>query len=218
MLYNKDGAGRLEHCKEEWPKAYYEETNPMIRKEMLDRIEADAEVEDAALAIRRELWNLRYGADSKQSGEIDYFVRGLVYLKSIFTQLDAFFGKKRCQKMLEEAKRDLAMARYESGDAVYKEALSKEWQSLARYYFSICVEDKNFSTGALGLFKLKDEEIRSKVAEEVLSTLVRVPMAMHQKEEFTVIAEIFIEAFSETFYQGSEVIQEKLARIPGVGL
>ena len=58
MLYNKDGAGRLEHCKEEWPKAYYEEMNPMVRKEMLDIIEADAIVVDEAFSIRKELWEL----------------------------------------------------------------------------------------------------------------------------------------------------------------
>lgn len=213
MLYNKDGAGRLEHCKEEWPKAYYEETNPMVRKEMLDRVEADADMEDAALAIRRELWNLRYGTDEKHQGEIDYFIRGIVYLKSVFTQIDALFGKKRCKKMLEDAKKDLLVDQYDSKDELYQEVLRKEWASLAGYYFSICVEDKNFSTGALGLFKLKDHEIRNKVAEEVLTTMVRVPMAMNQKEDFTVISEIFINIFSETFYQGRDVIEEKMSQI-----
>lgn len=213
MLYNKDGAGRLEHCKEEWPKAYYEETNPLVRKEMLDIIEADAAVVDEALSIRKELWELRYASAGKKPGEIDCFIRGLVYLKSVYVQMDSLFGKRRCKKMLDDAKKDLVLDRYEAQSELYREVLRKEWENLAGYYFTICVEDRNFSTGALGLFKLKDEEIRSKVAEEVLTTMVRVPGAMNQKEDFGVISEIFMNTFSETFYQGRTVLEEKLARM-----
>lgn len=213
MLYKEEGAQRLEHCNENWPKAYYEENNPQIRKEMLEKIEQDESVQDEALSIRKDLWNLRYGTDERQKSEIDYFIRGLVYLKSVFTQMDALFAKKRCKKLLEDAKKDLCMDQYVQNGEVFQAVLKEEWTHLAEYYFKICTEDKNFSTGALGFFKLKDEEIIDKIAEEVITIVLRVPLAMDQEDEFQMIAEIFMNAFANTFYNGRDIITQKASRI-----
>lgn len=214
MLYKSDADKDIMTCLEDWPSAYYKEEDAFHRKDMLELAETQG-VDDKALAIRKELWEKRYDEKNGGSFPADRFVRGIVIGKTIITTTNHFLGlgSRRSQKLLKSVMKDLLIDVYQESDEATKSIIRDEWSQLAGLYFKLCVEDKNFATGILSLFKLSDEELLGKIADEVLVIGYQVPLFMDVEEEFHDFALILKESYEKTFRNGEKILAPKIEKI-----
>ena len=214
MLYQNEKGKDLKEYLADWPAAYYKEEDAYDRKDMLSFAEEN-HIEDEELAIRRLIWEKRYEEKKDGNFPIDRCVRGLVIGKTLKNSSSNFFGfgAKRNQKLLQDVMKDLLLDQYQDADEATKDVLRQEWKQLAALYFKLCVEDKNFSTGILSMFKLSDEELLNKVADEVALICYEIPMIMNAEKEFEPLKEIFTESYVDTFRNGEKILTPKIEKI-----
>ena len=89
-----------------WPECYYEETDPLVRRELLTQAMAAGEGDLAENELRQKLWALRYGAPDKRGKRPpDGCIRFWVTATMCARDAGSRFGARAAAK---ELSRDLA--------------------------------------------------------------------------------------------------------------
>lgn len=122
---------------------YYREHDPMKRKMFLDQSIAAGEDEEAN-AVRKELWELRYGGpselgpDTRADGYLALWM-AMEYSKDTASK---FFGVKRARKEIEKNLDRLKFKELQEKSELHRELLYRECCHMVKTYMELCEKDK----------------------------------------------------------------------------
>ena len=184
---------------ENWP-AHYFEIKPASRKReiLLQRL---ASAEDPGDRRRLELLDMRYDKDDH-----DLFLRGLVNL-SVTSPKPNFLNKKTYTKFVWDSIRDLHL------EDEQDEYLLAEWQDVCGLLLKLDMQDQKFSSGTLGILKLKSEKLAFKMAEQADTITRIIPEIYGVEEYFVTLREIMAEAYCRILEDGDEYWQAYLSSL-----
>lgn len=180
---------------------YYQEQDPMKRKKILEKYTATGE-EPELNAIRKEIWEKRYsdGSSAVKNGRADGYLRIWMETKFADGNTSHFFGGvKRAQKSFRKLIAAAGLDNIEAKSKEYQELLYRECLHAATLYLDSCLSDKNYSTGLLGLMKLPDDAIATKISKDVYVTAIRVPRQLDLEKELAYFSRAALEVYFEKF-------------------
>ena len=126
---------------------YYREHDPMKRKMFLDQSIAAGEDEEAN-AVRKELWELRYGEPSEAvSGtRADGYLALWMAMEYSKDTAGKLFGLKRARKEIEKNLARLKFREMQEKSELHRELLYRECCHMVKTYMELCEKDKTYNT------------------------------------------------------------------------
>ena len=169
---------------------YYREHDPMKRKMFLDQSIAAGEDEEAN-AVRKELWELRYGEPSEAvSGtRADGYLALWMAMEYSKDTAGKLFGLKRARKEIEK---NLARLKF-------REMLYRECCHMVKTYMELCEKDKTYNTTLCGIVPISEKSAKSKLQKDVYTTAIVFPEEINMQEELEMITKAAREAYEAHF-------------------
>ncbi len=142
--------------------AYYQETDTAKRKSILDRLLQELP-DDGANKLRAALFQERY---PESMGGRDAFLMRCRYELSLYHQKDALFTS-----IGRDTRKTVTQFHLDHPDALSeaeKSALYHEFRNIARCHLKEA-EDPNYGSRLFGFLKMKEEQKRQRLCEEIWS-------------------------------------------------
>ena len=179
---------------------YYKQIDPLKRRKLLDR--SDAQMEDPeGNRIRRELWEIRYkeksGADPNTRA--DGYLRLWMAMEFNRNAAGKLFGARGARKELTKILENLEFRRFQEGSALEKELLYRECCHMVRSYIDISREDRNYNSVLMGLFSMKKESAEKKLQADIRDTAITLPSALGMEKELGIVAKAAREVYELMF-------------------
>lgn len=179
---------------------YYREYDPMKRKMFLDQSIAAGEDEEAN-AVRKELWELRYGGpselgpDTRADGYLALWM-AMEYSKDTASK---FFGVKRARKEIEKNLNRLKFKELQEKSELHRELLYRECCHMVKTYMELCKKDKTYNTTLFGIVPINEKNAKSKLQGDIYHTAVRLPEEINMQQELGIITRAAREAYEYHF-------------------
>ena len=174
--------------------AYYAETDPELRKQLLED-GCEAAPDEKLNALRRELWNFRYTDPKDSKHRVDRLLWQCVNFVCIYRMSAPPFlrkgGERDVKKALAEMGLELAEAYGEAGRA----ELYREYRNATQRYLSISYNDKYYRKKYFGILSMKNEECKGKMAEDIWKLSIGVIERFHLQNQL----ELFSRAVRDEF-------------------
>ena len=182
-----------------WPDNYYMETNPLRREELLKaRLEEDDSEENQ---IRYQLWQSRYNGPGKKKAGADYYMRALLSMGAFVEKKSSFLGKKTYQKGVRML-RDTFCLDLLKEKPQYAYLWRDEFVHLWSIYIEACRDDRNYSSIMLGVGRMSQGSLVSKIKHDIHQKSVILPEELGLSEELIQFRQAAREAFSY-YYPGA---------------
>ena len=179
---------------------YYREHDPMKRKMFLDQSIAAAE-DEAANAVREELWELRYGGpselgpDTRADGYLALWM-AMEYSKDTAGKL---FGVKRARKEIEKNLDRLKFKEIQEKSDLHRELLYRECCHMVKTYMELCEKDKTYNTTLFGIVPINEKNAKNKLQGDIYHTAVKLPEEINMQQELGIITRAAREAYEAHF-------------------
>lgn len=179
---------------------YYREHDPMKRKMFLDQSIAAGEDEEAN-AVRKELWELRYGGpselgpDTRADGYLALWM-AMEYSKDTASK---FFGVKRARKEIEKNLDRLKFKELQEKSELHRELLYRECCHMVKTYMELCEKDKTYNTTLFGIVPINEKNAKSKLQGDIYHTAVRLPEEINMQQELGIITRAAREVYEDHF-------------------
>ena len=146
---------------------YYREYDPMKRKMFLDQSIAAGEDEEAN-AVRKELWELRYGEPSEAGSGTP----------------GKLFGLKRARKEIEKNLARLKFREMQEKSELHRELLYRECCHMVKTYMELCEKDKTYNTTLCGIVPISEKSAKSKLQKDVYTTAIVFPEEINMQADY----------------------------------
>ena len=166
-----------------WIIAFYKETDPVKRLELLKANTGDGESEKDK--YRKQLWIARYG---KRTPVKDEFMRCLMEMKYLAEGTTVDLGGKR-RKQGAKIAATLGLSESLLQEKVYKEILLQELQNVFLKFIEVSRGGRAFTSLVFGMGQMSEEGVTKKIAQQI---------SMMEKE-FAVLQEAALEAFRQVY-------------------
>ena len=172
----------------------------MKRKMFLDQSIAAGEDEEAN-AVRKELWELRYGGpselgpDTRADGYLALWM-AMEYSKDTASK---FFGVKRARKEIEKNLDRLKFKELQEKSELHRELLYRECCHMVKTYMELCEKDKTYNTTLFGIVPINEKNAKSKLQGDIYHTAVRLPEEINMQQELEIITRAAREAYEDHF-------------------
>lgn len=188
-----------------WPECYYEETDPLKRRALLEEAIEKGEGEPAVNALRQKLWALRYGERTRKNappadGYVALWVTMSFRRKDVDSRFRARAAEKELSGMLVRLRIDSPEAGEEERFLVYRELVHA-----MGIYLSTCTEG-SYNTQIFGLMRLKKERLIEKIVYDVYSVAYELPAKLGMEEKFEPLRRAAYEAFSDAYPDEVELL------------
>ena len=163
---------------------YYREHDPMKRKMFLDQSIAAGEDEEAN-AVRKELWELRYGEPSEAGSgtRADGYLALWMAMEYSKDTAGKLFGLREMQEKSE----------------LHRELLYRECCHMVKTYMELCEKDKTYNTTLCGIVPISEKSAKSKLQKDVYTTAIVFPEEINMQEELEMITKAAREAYEAHF-------------------
>ena len=181
-------------------RKYYEESDPLKRKEILtESLEKGEEPE--ANQMRMELWNCRYAKriDKRSNARADGFLKLWMTLKFFSGSRMGSFGRKRNQREVRALLKELGFDKMMEYGSVGEQILFQECHHAGRVYVTSCSEDKRYSSTLLGLMSISKEKVQEKIAKDTVLVSKVIPEELQMTKELQIFSDGSIQAYKDMF-------------------
>ena len=168
-----------------WRIAFYKETDPVKRLELLKANTGDGESEKDK--YRKQLWIARYG---KRTPVKDEFMRCLMEMKYLAEGTTVDLGGKRRKQGAK-----IALLQ----ENVYKEILLQELQNVFLKFIEVSRGGRAFTSLVFGMGQMSEEGVTKKIAQQISMIAFRAPHLLHMEKEFALLQEAALEAFRQVY-------------------
>ena len=172
-----------------WIIAFYKETDPVKRLELLKANTGDGESEKDK--YRKQLWIARYG---KRTPVKDEFMRCLMEMKYLAEGTTVDLGGKRRK---QGATLGLSVSLLQ--EKVYKEILLQELQNVFLKFIEVSRGGRAFTSLVFGMGQMSEEGVTKKIAQQISMIAFRAPHLLHMEKEFALLQEAALEAFRQVY-------------------
>ena len=179
---------------------YDREYDPMNRKLFLDQSIAAGE-DDEANAVRKELWEIRYGGpselgpDTRADGYLALWM-AMEYSKDTAGKL---FGMKRARKEINKNLDRLKFKELQEKSEPHRELLYRECCHMVKTYMELCEKDKTYNTTLFGIVPINEKNAKSKLQGDIYHTAVKLPEEINMQQELGIITRAAREAYEDHF-------------------
>ena len=170
-----------------WIIAFYKETDPVKRLELLKANTGGGESEKDK--YRKQLWIARYG---KRTPVKDEFMRCLMEMKYLAEGTTVDLGGKR-------RKQGAKIAATLGQEKVYKEILLQELQNVFLKFIEVSRGGRAFTSLVFGMGQMSEEGVTKKIAQQISMIAFRAPHLLHMEKEFALLQEAALEAFRQVY-------------------
>ena len=179
---------------------YYREYEPMKRKMFLDQSIADGE-DDEANAVRKELWEMRYGGPAEKGAETraDGYLALWMALEYNKDAAGRLFGAKSARKEIEKKLKKLKFKEIQEKSELHRELLYRECCHMVKTYMELCEKDKTYNSTLCGIVPLGEKNAKNKLQNDVYETAVVLPGNINMQEELDIITRAAREAYEAHF-------------------
>ena len=179
---------------------YYREHDPMKRKMFLDQSIAAGEDEEAN-AVRKELWELRYGEPSEAGSgtRADGYLALWMAMEYSKDTAGKLFGLKRARKEIEKNLARLKFREMQEKSELHRELLYRECCHMVKTYMELCEKDKTYNTTLCGIVPISEKSAKSKLQKAVYTTAIVFPEEINMQEELEMITKAAREAYEAHF-------------------
>ena len=179
---------------------YYREHDPMKRKMFLDQSIAAGEDEEAN-AVRKELWELRYGEPSEAGSgtRADGYLALWMAMEYNKDTAGKLFGLKRARKEIEKNLARLKFREMQEKSELHRELLYRECCHMVKTYMELCEKDKTYNTTLCGIVPISEKTAKNKLQTDIYETAVVLPGNINMVEELAIITEAAKEAYEAHF-------------------
>ena len=189
-----------------WIIAFYKETDPVKRLELLKANTGDGESEKDK--YRKQLWIARYGKSSPVKGAQaagrlifavkDEFMRCLMEMKYLAEGTTVDLGGKR-RKQGAKIAATLGLSESLLQENVYKEILLQELQNVFLKFIEVSRGGRAFTSLVFGMGQMSEEGVTKKIAQQISMIAFRAPHLLHMEKEFALLQEAALEAFRQVY-------------------
>ena len=186
-----------------WRIAFYKETDPVKRLELLKANTGDGESEKDK--YRKQLWIARYG---KRTPVKDEFMRCLMEMKYLAEGTTVDLGGKR-RKQGAKIAATLGLSESLLQEKVYKEILLQELQNVFLKFIEVSRGGRAFVLTlqareqhlrlVFGMGQMSEEGVTKKIAQQISMIAFRAPHLLHMEKEFALLQEAALEAFRQVY-------------------
>ncbi len=141
---------------------YFNELDPVKRKEILDALQPEPGEEQTLDEIRR-LFSVRY-TPGKKEGYDDGFIVNLVNIRNIAYNPRERFGSRQDAKDVKRAVHALCLDRT---DEFSEDVLYHEMCQLISLYIDTCLDDNHYQAILFGLGHLKRDQLQAKLGMDM---------------------------------------------------
>ena len=166
-----------------WIIAFYKETDPVKRLELLKANTGDGESEKDK--YRKQLWIARYG---KRTPVKDEFMRCLMEMKYLAEGTTVDLGGKR-RKQGAKIAATLGLS----------ESLLQELQNVFLKFIEVSRGGRAFTSLVFGMGQMSEEGVTKKIAQQISMIAFRAPHLLHMEKEFALLQEAALEAFRQVY-------------------
>lgn len=176
-----------------WIIAFYKETDPVKRLELLKANTGDGESEKDK--YRKQLWIARYG---KRTPVKDEFMRCLMEMKYLAEGTTVDLGGKR-RKQGAKIAATLGLSESLLQEKVYKEILLQELQNVFMKFIEVSRGGRAFTSLVFGMGQMSEEGVTKKIAQQISMIAFHAPHLLHMEKEFALLQEAALEAFRKVY-------------------
>ena len=179
---------------------YYKEHDPMKRKMFLDQSIAAGEDEEAN-AVRKEIWEIRYGGpselgpDTRADGYLALWM-AMEYSKDAAGRM---FGGKRARKEVEKNLARMKFKELQEKSELHRELLYRECCHMVKTYMELCEKDKTYNTNLCGIVHISEKSAKNKLQNDIYTTAVAFPEEINMQQELEIITKAAREAYEDHF-------------------
>ena len=179
---------------------YYREHDPMKRKMFLDQSIAAGEDEEAN-AVRKELWELRYGEPSEAGSgtRADGYLELWMAMEYSKDTAGFLFGLKRVRKKKKKNQTKQKFREMQEKSDLHRELLYRECCHMVKTYMELCEKDKTYNTTLCGIVPISEKSAKSKLQKDVYTTAIVFPEEINMQEELEMITKAAREAYEAHF-------------------
>lgn len=179
--------------------AYYRESDPLKRKELLEQSVAAGE-EPEENEIRREIWEARYHEKGENGNLADGFLK--LWMAMEFNRNSGnrwFVGSKGARK---EIGKELAAVKFHEirqKSGLHEQLLYRECCHMVDLYMNLCSHDKSYNTIICGIITMSKDSSKAKLQKDIYETAVRLPGELKMQEELGLITKAAREIYELQF-------------------
>lgn len=180
-----------------WETEYYHELRADKRQKLLEEA-ISVEGLSPENELRRKLLDARYGKTLGRGKRVDYFIRGWMTLSMLPSTVSARNKKKRereIRSIMDDWKFDLAGEYGEIG----KRILYQEFCNMTLVYIDLCRKDKTYGAVLLGLGRISDDSLMTKIARDVYNMAYDIPAELGIREDLRLFTEAATAMICEEF-------------------
>ena len=178
---------------------YYRESDPMKRKMFLDQSIAAGEEEEAN-AIRKELWEIRYGGKSEvPDTPADGYLALWMALEFNKYASSRLFGANSARREIVKNLQKMKITEYQGKSALHQELLFRECCHMVRTYMELCEKDKTYNTTLCGIVPISEKSAKNKLHRDIYETAIQVPADVNMQEELGIITRAAKTAYEDYF-------------------
>lgn len=169
-----------------WHNEFYECTDLFYRKDIIEAQTKTNNTKDTK--ERMKVFEKRY--DFSNTPAIDHFISAWLTLRMYNNPSFLSANIKKAKDEIKELSKKLCVIDNEVNDY-----LKDEWRNFARLYIHTCMNSRTYSARLLFFFKLKEEELAKKIAEDIDYGTRAIPSIAELSEYYLPLREIFIEEY-----------------------
>ena len=172
----------------------------MKRKMFLDQSIAAGEDEEAN-AVRKEIWEIRYGGpselgpDTRADGYLALWM-AMEYSKDAAGRM---FGGKRARKEVEKNLARMKFKELQEKSELHRELLYRECCHMVKTYMELCEKDKTYNTTLCGIIPISEKSAKNKLQNDIYTTAVAFPEEINMQQELEIITRAAREAYEDHF-------------------
>lgn len=186
---------------------YYHELDRGRRKSLLEQAAA-GEGNTPELKLRQKIWELRYIPRGKDSGSVDYYIRGWMGMTYLRQSSRSGFGLRRNEKEIRKIREDWNMEFLLSQGGLGERILYQELYNMIRLYLHLCMTDRTYGSTIFGLMHLDQQKLLRKIAQDVYSVAFDLPARLQMDQEFRILRLAAADAFGDQYPDQRSLLEQ----------
>ena len=195
-----------------WEREYYRQLKRDARKKILEEAIA-AEGMSPANELRQKLLEARYGKKLSDGNAVDYFVRGWMTLCYLNNSSSSVFGRKKRERDIQSLRDDWQFALMKEYGEIGKKVLYQEMRNLVLLYIDLCKNDKNYGAILLGIGRMKEGTLLTKIGKDLFAIAYEVPRSIGIEDELREFTKAVTDVFCEEYPDRADEFRGSIARL-----
>lgn len=189
-----------------WPDSYYNESEPQLRREMLD-LAIGKGLSPEEDRIRDELFRIRYPEYGLTKAEMtkDVYLMSWISIRLVGNEVSGPFSRRGHIRKVRKALEDMGFGKMKQYGQKGEDLLYLELKHLGTLYFHLCREDKQYGSVILGIGRLSSESLAGKAAAEAYLIAYDVPERLGLSEECALWTRAVRDAYEAVFPDSGEL-------------